>query len=79
MTMGVDTVLQASTHGAEEEASLQLKLEYMSGPEMAEEGPGEPKVGRHLLLPLRMRPSHPTTTCGAAPYRPSLGAEAPAA
>ncbi|DBA86334.1 TPA: hypothetical protein ACH3X2_005568 [Trebouxia sp. C0005] len=46
---------QASTHGADEEASLQLKLEYISGPEMPEEGPGEPKVGRHLLIPLRLR------------------------
>ncbi|DBA95519.1 TPA: hypothetical protein ACH3X3_013374 [Trebouxia sp. C0006] len=45
---------QASTHGADEEASLQLKLEYISGPEMPEEGPGEPKVGRHLLIPLRL-------------------------
>ncbi len=48
-------MLQASTQGAEEEASLQLKLEYTSGPELPEGGPGEPKIGRHLLLPLRVR------------------------
>ena len=46
--------VQASSHGGEEEGSLQLKLEYMAGPEMPEAGPGEPKLGRHLLLPLRL-------------------------
>ena len=47
-------MLQASSHGGEEEGSVQLKLEYMSGPEMPEEGPGEPKLGRNLLIPLRL-------------------------
>ena len=46
--------MQASSHGGEEEGLLQVKLEYMAGPEMPEEGPGEPKLGRHLLLPLRL-------------------------
>ena len=41
------------TQGGEEEAKLQLKLEYMSGP-VAEEGSGPP-VGRHLLLPVQLR------------------------
>lgn len=47
-------MLQACTAGADEEALLQIKLEYTSGPEMPDEGPGEPKLGRHLLLPLRL-------------------------
>ena len=47
-------MLQATSHGGEEEGFLQVKLEYMSGPEMPEEGPGEPKLGRHLLIPLRL-------------------------
>lgn len=69
--MGMNTVLQASTHGAEEEAWLQLKLEYMSGPEMLEEGPGEPKVGRHLLLPLRL---HLVPSLQVSPARIALSA-----
>lgn len=48
--------LQAVTQGGEEEAKLQLKLEYMSGP-VAEEGSegSDPPVGRHLLLPVQLR------------------------
>ena len=41
------------TQGGEEEAKLQLKLEYMSGA-VAQEG-SDPPVGRHLLLPVQLR------------------------
>lgn len=47
--------MQASSHGGEEEGSLQLKLEYMSGgPEASEGAPVGSNLGRHLLLPLRV-------------------------
>ena len=45
--------MQAGTQGGEEEARLQLKLEYMSGA-VAQEA-SDPNLGRHLLLPLQLR------------------------
>ena len=45
--------VQAGTQGAEEEARLQLKLEYISGD--ATQEMSDPKLGRQLLLPLQLR------------------------
>lgn len=49
----VHASMQAGTQGGEEEARLQLTLEYMSGA-VAQEA-SDPNLGRHLLLPLQLR------------------------